>query len=107
VLIEGVLDEGIDSALPAGTPDEFKRLRLPARLALAEALELLTPEVARAIKGLAAIRNEFAHGLRDDFTQMDAERMANAIRPFMGMCSRSTSTVKATRCESLSESFGT
>jgi hypothetical protein len=84
VLIEDVLKEGIDTALPAGTPGELKGLRLQARLALAEALELLTPEHVAAIRALAKIRNEFAHDLRDEFTKADADAMAAAIRPFLG-----------------------
>jgi hypothetical protein len=84
VLIEDVLEEGIDTALPAGTPGELKGLRLRARLALAEALELLTADHVGAITALAKIRNEFAHGLRDDFTKADAEAMAAAVCPFLG-----------------------
>jgi hypothetical protein len=37
-LVEDILNKGLGSALPAGTPDELKRLSLPARLALAQAL---------------------------------------------------------------------
>ena len=60
-LFEEILDDAIGAAFRDGLPDELSRLRLPARLALAQALELITPEVGRAIKALAKIRNEFAH----------------------------------------------
>ena len=66
--IEDVLDEAIDAAFTGGTPGELKRLRLPSRLALAAALELLTTEVAAAIALLAKIRHQFAHGAADELT---------------------------------------
>ena len=41
-MVEEVLDGAIDAAFREGTPGELKRLRLAARIALAEGLELIT-----------------------------------------------------------------
>src|SRR3954468_16590803 len=82
-LLEEALNQGIDGALPAGSPPELKRLNFAARLALAQALELITPDLAHAMKGLARIRNEFAHGLGDDITEAHAKATAEMIAPFL------------------------
>jgi hypothetical protein len=82
-LIEEVLDDAINGAFPSGTPAELKRIRLPARLALAKALELITPELAAAIAALARIRNEFAHGGADEVTQEHARMMGEVIAPLL------------------------
>jgi hypothetical protein len=76
-----VLDGAIEAAFRTGTPDELKRLRLPARLALAQALELLTDEVATAIAALAKIRNRLAHGGDDVVTADERRALRDAFEP--------------------------
>ena len=83
VLLEDILNAGVDAALPAGTPGELKRLNLPARLALAQALDLITAEIVEAMKALAKIRNEFAHGYGDEITEAHAKTMSKVIAPFV------------------------
>jgi hypothetical protein len=83
VLVEDILNKGIDAALPAGTPGELKHLNLPARLALAQALDLITPELAQAVRALSKIRNEFAHGFGEEVTPDHAKVITEAIKPFV------------------------
>jgi hypothetical protein len=52
-LIDELLDEAINGAFSDGRPRELNRLRLSARLALAQALRVMPPEVCRAIDALA------------------------------------------------------
>lgn len=80
-LIEEVVDEAIDNAFK-GTPAQLKHLRLAARLSLAEALELITPEVAKAVTALAKIRNRLAHGVDADVTDEDVRSLRRAVEPF-------------------------
>ena len=53
---EQIVDDGIEQVLPRGTPPELKRLNVPTKLALAEALGLITPEIRRLAGDLALIR---------------------------------------------------
>ena len=80
--VEETLDRAIDAAFRAGTPPELKNLRLPARLALAEALELVTEEVVTAIKALAMVRNRLAHGGDDLVTVEEIRTLRAAFQPF-------------------------
>lgn len=81
-LIEEVVDQGIDNAFADGMPAELKRLRLAARLSLAQALELITPEVAKAVTTLAKIRNRLAHGVDADVTDEDVRSLLRVLEPF-------------------------
>jgi hypothetical protein len=82
-LIEEVVDEAIAEAFRGGTPRELKRLSLPVRLALAQALELLTAELVITIKDLASIRNDFAHGFDDELTADHWRVLVRILTPFM------------------------
>jgi hypothetical protein len=83
-MVEEVVDGAIDAAFADGTPDELKRLNLPARLALAEALELLTTEVVAAVKALAKVRNRLAHGGDDVVTSDERRALRVAFEPLIG-----------------------
>lgn len=76
-LVDDRLHEVVDAAFPGGTPDELKRLRLKSRLALAQALGFLSPEVAKATGVLAGIRH-LAHGIDDGVTRDDVHAL-NAV----------------------------
>lgn len=82
-LVEELLDEAISAAFRDGTPAELKRLRLAARLALAEALELVTSEVATAITALAKVRNRLAHGGDVVVTDEELRTLHAASEPFV------------------------
>lgn len=82
-LIEDALDGAIDGAFRDGTPDELKRLRLSARLALAQALELMPPDVAAAITALAKVRNRLAHGWDDTVTPEEVKSLSRVVAPFL------------------------
>jgi hypothetical protein len=62
-LISDELDEAIENAFGGPIPSELSRLRLPARLALAEALSAVTPEISLAIQRLGKIRHRLAHSV--------------------------------------------
>jgi hypothetical protein len=70
-LVDERLHEVVDAAFPGGTPAELKRLRLESRLALAQALGFLLPDVARATGVLAGIRHRLAHGTDGEVTKAD------------------------------------
>jgi hypothetical protein len=82
-LIEDVLDAGINSAFTGGTPRELKRIAFSARVALARALELITPELSDAILAVAAVRHEFAHGRHDEFTDDHVASVGRAVVPLL------------------------
>jgi hypothetical protein len=83
-LVEEFLDRAINDAFRDGTPAELRRLRLPARLALAEALELITTQVSTAIATFAKVRNRLAHGGDDAVTAQELEHLHAAAAPFLG-----------------------
>jgi hypothetical protein len=74
---EKVIDAGIEEALPGEMPDEVRHLSARVRLALAEALGLVTPETRRLARALAKIRNEFAHG---DISELDLDTARSLIQ---------------------------
>jgi hypothetical protein len=59
-------------------------MRLPARIALAEALELITTAVANGISAVAKIRNRLAHGGDDNVTAAEVRSLREAFAPFEG-----------------------
>jgi hypothetical protein len=81
-LVEEALDGAINDAFADGTPDELKRIRLAARVALARGLELISGEVATAITALAKIRNDLAHRVDADLTRDHVRSLRRAVRPF-------------------------
>jgi len=83
VLIEEVLEEAIDEAFRDGLPAELARLGRPSRVALAVALELITPDLGRAIVALGKIRNDFAHTMADEITEEHIQRLAPHARQFV------------------------
>jgi hypothetical protein len=81
-LVEEALDDAINAAFAEGTPDELKRIRLAARVALARGLELISAEVATAITALAKIRNDMAHHVDAHLTREHVRSLRKAVRPF-------------------------
>ena len=57
-LIDGLLDEAISNAFGDRIPRELSGLRLPARLALAGALQVLPPDVSAAVRRLGKVNGE-------------------------------------------------
>jgi hypothetical protein len=71
-LISDLLDEAISNAFGDHIPRELSGLRIPARLALANALGAVTPELSQAIQRLGKIRHRLAHTMADDATDEEA-----------------------------------
>lgn len=81
-LVEEALDTAINSAFEEGTPDELKRIRLAARVALARGLGLISDEVATAITALAKVRNDLAHRVDANLTRDHVRSLRRAVKPF-------------------------
>ena len=81
-LVEEALDGAINEAFVEGTPDELKRIRLAARVALARGLGLISAEVATAITTLAKIRNDLAHHVDATLTREHVRSLRKAVQPF-------------------------
>jgi hypothetical protein len=81
-LVEEALDNAINAAFEEGTPDELKRIRLAARVALARGLGLISDEVATAITALAKVRNDLAHRVDANLTRDHVRSLRRAVRPF-------------------------
>ena len=81
-LVEEALDAAINDAFAEGTPDELKRIRLAARVALARGLGLISAEVATAITELAKIRNDLAHHVDATLTKEHVRSLRRAVQPF-------------------------
>jgi hypothetical protein len=78
-LIEDQLKKVINAGFRDGTPAELKGLRIPAQLALAEALGLVTPDVVNAITALRRIRHRLAHGSNEEVTKDDVRTLLKAF----------------------------
>jgi hypothetical protein len=74
-----ISDEAVENAFGGSIPSELSRLRLPARLALAEALAAVTPELSEAIQRLGKIRHRLAHTVEGDVTDEEVRRVWDAI----------------------------
>jgi hypothetical protein len=81
-LVEEALDRAINDAFAGGTPDELKRIRLAARVALARGLGLISDEVATAITALAKVRNDLAHHVDANLTRNHVRSLRRAVQPF-------------------------
>jgi hypothetical protein len=81
-LVEEALDRAINDAFADGTPEELKRIRLAARVALARGLGLISAEVATAITALAKIRNDLAHHVDAKLTRDHVRSLRRAVKPF-------------------------
>jgi hypothetical protein len=81
-LVEEALDSAINAAFEEGTPDELKRIRLAARVALARGLGLISDEVATAITALAKVRNDLAHRVDANLTRDHVRSLRRAVKPF-------------------------
>lgn len=78
-LISEELDEAVANAFGGPIPSELSRLRLPARLALAEALGAVTPELSVAIQRLGKIRHGLAHKVAGEATDEEVRGLWDAI----------------------------
>jgi hypothetical protein len=82
-LIVDLLDEGISEAFSEGTPEQLKGLRLPARLALAQALEVIPGDLASAISRIGKLRHRMAHTLDDGLGDTEARELFELAKPHM------------------------
>jgi hypothetical protein len=74
-LVDDRIARVVDTALGEGAPRELKRMRVPDQLALAQALNFLTPDVVDAIKTLREIRHRLAHGSDEELTKADLRKL--------------------------------
>lgn len=70
-LIEDQLKEVVNAAFRDGTPAELKGLRIPAQLALAEALGFVTPDVVKRDRVASPDQAPLAHGSNEEVTKDD------------------------------------
>jgi len=73
------LDEAVANAFGGPIPSDLSRLRLPARLALAQALGAVTPELSVAIQRLGKIRHRLAHTVAGEATDEEVRGVWDAI----------------------------
>jgi hypothetical protein len=106
-LISEELDEAVANAFGGPIPSELSRLRLPARLALAEALGAVTPELSVAIQRLGKIRHRLAHRVAGEATERryaasgtQSQAKANSTGSIL------TTTAPATSFDSRSPRYG-
>ena len=83
-LIDDRLKNVLNAAFVGGTPDELSGLRLKSRLALAQALGFVAPEVAGAIKALGKIRHRLAHGSDEEVTKSDVRSLFTEFKEILG-----------------------
>jgi hypothetical protein len=83
-LIDDRLKNVLNAAFVGGTPDELSGLRLKSRLALAQALGFVAPEVAGAIKALGKIRHRLAHGSDEEVTKSDVRSLFAEFKEILG-----------------------
>jgi hypothetical protein len=82
--IERMIDEAIEDALP-GRWDGKARTFGPfaRRVELAVALALVAPPWTKALRELASVRNDLAHGNIEHVTRARARRLAKAVEPMV------------------------
>lgn len=82
--LEQMIDQAMEEALPgrwSGKIRTFGGFR--SRLELAVGLALVAPQWTKALRELAALRNDFAHGTIEHLTRARVRRIAKPVEPMI------------------------